>query len=221
MSNVAGLVCEGQTDAPILRALLQATWPHLEVRTLQPELDETDRAKGPAGWSEVKAWCERNAAALEEVLNPYVGDPIDLLLIAVDVDIAVQAGIEDPPREVGAYEATRLRETMRAWLRADGRRALPPALVLSTPTMAIEAWIIAALYPREHHPEQIQEPAEWLVGRVLRRSPMDGRPWKELHVYRSLAPRIAANVHRVRQKCGDADRTLREVEQRRHAVERA
>lgn len=54
--RVAAIVCEGQTDVPILRAALQEVWPGLDdIRCLQPELDESDRAKGPAGWSLVKA----------------------------------------------------------------------------------------------------------------------------------------------------------------------
>src|SRR5947209_692648 len=103
--RVAALVCEGQTDVPILRAALQAVWPELEeVLCLQPELDETERAKGAAGWCQVRAWCEAHAGHLEEVLDPDLGERIDLLVVAVDVDIAIEAGITDPPHGVGLYE---------------------------------------------------------------------------------------------------------------------
>jgi hypothetical protein len=72
---------------PILRAVLQEVWPQLDdIRCLQPELDESDRAKGPAGWSQVKAWCEANASNLDDILDPVLGDPIDLLVIAIDMD---------------------------------------------------------------------------------------------------------------------------------------
>ena len=191
-ARVAALVCEGQTDVPILRAMIEEVWPEVEdVRCLQPELDETDRAKGPAGWSQVETWCKANAGRLDEVLDPDVGDRIDLLLIAIDVDIAVAARIADPPRRVGLYETTRLRDTMKGWLEATPGARLPGAVLLSTPVTAIEAWIIAALFPREAGPERIGDPAKWLVTKKkLRVSPNSGKPWKELYRYREFAPTV-------------------------------
>lgn len=216
-ARIAALVCEGQTDVPILRAALQTVWPELEdVRCLQPELDETDRAKGPAGWSQVKAWCQAHAGSLDEVLDPDVGDRIDLLVIAIDVDIAIEAGIADPPKRIGNYETKRLRDTMTGWLQTDQRRNLPAAVVLSTPVMAIEAWIIAALFRDEKAPERLDDPAGWLVAKgKLRHSPNDGKPWKELHLYRDFAVIVANSLTRVRSACDEAERTLRAVDQRR------
>lgn len=216
-SRVAALVCEGQTDVPILRAMIQEAWPEVDdVRCLQPELDEMDRAKGPAGWSQVKTWCETHAGRLDELLAPDLGDSIDLLLVAIDVDIAIAAGIADPPREVGRYETTRLRTTMAGWLKAGGQARLPREIVLSSPVMAIEAWIVAALFPRQSSPENISDPAAWLVERKkLRRSPRDGKPWKELHLYRGFASKVATKLTRVRKVCAEAERTIRSVEQLR------
>jgi hypothetical protein len=197
--------------------MIQEVWPEVEdVRCLQPELDETDRAKGPAGWSQVKTWCEAHAGRLEEVLDPDLGDPIDLLLVAIDVDIAVAAKIVNPTTDVGLYETARLRATMQGWLRTKARAGVPRALVLSSPVMAIEAWIIAALFPKERSPETIGDPATWLVQRrKLRLSPSDGKPWKELHLYRRFAPTVAKKLGRVRKLCVEAERTLHAVEQRR------
>jgi hypothetical protein len=220
--RIAALVCEGQTDVPILRALLQEVWPELEeVRCLQPELDETDRAKGPSGWTHVKAWCEAHADDLGEVLDPDVGDRIDLLVIAIDVDIALAAKIADPPRAVGLYETKRLRDTMGGWLVAAKRKGLPAGVILSTPVMAVEAWIVAALFPKENAPEAIHDPASWLVARgKLRLGKTDGKPWKELHRYRDFAATVAHRVQRVRSKCVEAHRTLLAVEQRRSDLSR-
>jgi len=219
--RVAALVCEGQTDIPIFRAAIQEVWPGLEeVRCLQPEVDEMDRAKRPAGWTQVKAWCQEHAGDLEEVLDPDIGDRIDLLVIAMDVDIAIQAGIADPPVDVGAYESSRLRDTLASWLRTQTRTHIPSAVVFSTPVMAIEAWIIAALFPKQKAPEQIVDPAAWLVTKAkLRTSALDGKPWKELHKYKAFAPVVASKLKRVRQVCSEAERTLHLVEQRRAQVE--
>lgn len=222
-ARIAGLVCEGQTDVPILREVVQTLWPEIEeVRSLQPQLDDTGRATAPAGWTQVRSWCQQNAPSLGEVLDPDLGDPIDLLVIAIDVDIAIHAGIADPPQNVGIYETTRLSTTMGRWLKTGTRRKLPAAVVLSTPVMAIEAWIIAALFPKERSPETIVDPAQWLVDKnKLRLSPNDNMPWKELYRYRSFAPIVAAKLSKVRQACVEADRTCRLVEERRDALNEA
>jgi hypothetical protein len=219
--RVAALVCEGQTDVPVLREIILELWPSIdEVLTLQPELDESGRGKGRAGWSEVKAWCELHAEDLEDVLLPDVGFPIDLLLIAIDVDIAVAAGIADPPQAVGTYETPRLRDVMRGWLLTDTRKRLPAVVVFSTPVMAIEAWVLAALFPKSVALENVKDPAAALVTKKkLRLSPTTGTPWKELVLYRRFAKKVAENLPRVRKKCSEANRTCGEIEQVRDAAE--
>lgn len=220
-ARVAAIVCEGQTDVQILRAVIQQVWPEVEdVRCLQPELDEMERSCGPAGWNQVKCWCESYAGHLGDVINPELGDPIDLLLIAIDVDIAIAAGIADPPTKVGTYETIRLRHTIERWLKSHPSQKLPPTLVLSTPVMAIEAWIIAALFPKESAPERVRDPAAFLARRKkLRSSPDDGKPWKELHRYRGFATAIAKKLSRVRKACTEAERTAAGVEACRDRTE--
>ncbi len=219
-ARIAALVCEGQTDVPVLRGIIQELWPEIEeVRCLQPELDEMDRAKGPAGWTQVRAWCESHAGRLAEVIDPDVGDRIDLLLVAMDVDIAVAAGIANPPHGVGVYETTRLRSTMTQWLKPPGGSKLPAALILSSPVMAVEAWVIAALFPRQAKPENIKDPAQWLAEKgKLRRSPKHRKPWKELHVYQGFAATVVSKLGRVRKACVEAERTAAEIEKRRAGV---
>ena len=216
----AAVVCEGQTDVPIFREIIQELWPSVtEVSSLQPELDATGRATGPAGWTQVQAWCEQHANDLEDVLQPDVGFPPDLLLIAIDVDIAVEAGITDPPKSVGNYESSRLRDTMRSWLQTKDRRRVPDVVVFSTPVRAIEAWVIAALFSKRKAPEAIADPAQGLVNKnKLRASPRDGKPWKELHVYKQFSKSVAGALSRVRKKCPEAERTCGEIERVRDAA---
>jgi hypothetical protein len=147
------------------------------------------------------------------VLDPDLGDPIDLLLVAIDVDIAVAAGMADPPRNVGPYETKRLRATVESWLMAGTRGKAPNAVVVSTPAMAIEAWIIAAIFRKERSPENITNPAAFLVDKGrLRESPRDGKPWKELRLYRDFAPIVARRLKQVRKGCAEAERTALAVE---------
>ena len=168
------------------------------------------------GQTDVKAWCEAHASDLDKVLDPDVGDRIDLLVIAIDVDIAIEAKIADPPKGIGAYETKRLRRVIAGWLGGE----VPPAVVCSTPVMAIEAWVIAALFRKQTAPESIGDPAAWLLEKKkLRVSPRTGGPWKELHIYRDFAPLVAKQLKRVRRVCSEAERTLHAVEQRRETLE--
>lgn len=219
--RVAAVVCEGQTDVPVFRAIIQQVWPSVEqVLSLQPELDELGRARGPTGWSEVRSWCHQHAHDLRDVLDLPVGEAIDLLLIAMDLDIAIAAGIADSPRQTGSYECKRLRDAMVRWMNAGSRRHLPGQVVLSTPVMAIEAWVIAALFRQQRAPEAMLHPAEFLVSkRKLRRSPKDNKPWKELHLYQDFGQRVAHNVTRVRRACPEAERTCHAIEERRTSAE--
>src|SRR5262245_57312756 len=124
--RIAALVCEGQTDVPILKEIIRKTWPEIdEVRCLQPELDAMGRDHGRGGWTSVRDWCEANAGRLDELVTPDIGDPMSLVLIALDMDIAIQAGLANPPKQVGNYETKRLRSTIRGWLKTAKATNLP------------------------------------------------------------------------------------------------
>ncbi len=223
-SRVAGIVCEGHTDVPILEAIVSKLWPEIDdVRVLQPQLDALGKVNrtGRSGWSEVRAWCEQNASRLDEIIYPDVGDTLDLLLIVVDLDIAIEAKIADPPKVLGSYATKRLCDTIKGWLRFPGRTKLPPEVVIAIPAMSIETWIIAALFKTELSPESIADPAGLLVERKkLQVSPRGGKPWKYLPRYREeFSARVATRLNAVRKVCPEAERTSRKIEQRRDLVE--
>ena len=215
--RVAALVCEGQSDAPILRAVLEELWPGIEVRTLQPLLDEAGKtaAGARAGWTAVRSWCAENR--LSDLEDPLVGARFDVIVIAIDADIALEANVVERPTPARPYDAAALCRTVRSWLSTP----VPPSVVIALPAMAIEAWVIAALYPGEKRPEDIANPAQYLVERdVLWASPADGKPMKYMPSYRQkFGPAVAKRLKRVRKTCGEAERTCRKIERRRAAVE--
>jgi len=218
--SVMGVVCEGQTDVPILRAVLQELWPGIEVRVLQPELDQLGKSipNQPSGWTAVREWCEQNPD-LNDITNPLVGDRIDLLLIALDVDIALGAGLGPRQTPARAYDTSALCRVVKGWLQAPVPRGL---VVIAIPAMAIEAWVIAAVFPREQRPESIRDPAQYLVDRrKLRSSPRDQKPWKELWKYNEFATQVARKLARVRSRCTEANRVCNTIEERRRAFENA
>ena len=212
---IAGVVCEGHSDFAILREVIFKLWPETEqVLLLQPILDQLGHAQGASGASGVVAWCTRNAGDLDSVIDPGVGPRLDLLVIALDADAAIDAGIEDPPTNPSAYDASRLCAKIRGWL-----GALPPQLVIAIPAMAIEAWIIGARFKSPANPERIAKPAHHLVARKL--LSLDTRPKRQHKVvkppdrYRTFAAEIASRWSRVARRCGEAKRFERKVLQAR------
>jgi hypothetical protein len=111
-----------------------------------------------------------------------------------------ESRIVNPPQQVGLYETKRLRDTILGWLTTSARAKVPAAVLVSTPVMAIEAWIIAALFPKENDPEAIVDPAVWLANKKScdRARPTDG-PGKSCTA-------IETRSHRGRQPAGEGQK---------------
>jgi hypothetical protein len=225
--RVAGLVWEGATDVLIFERIIREVWPEIEdVLRLHPELDELDRARGSSGWTGVERWCTTHADKLSSVIDPGIGPPLDLLVVALDADVAALAGIEDPPARGSAYDTTRLCDTIKRWLTTPTRSTLPRELVIAIPAMATEAWAIAGLYPRARQPERVDAPAQYLVERGKLEWDPDprrrarGKVRKDPARYRAIAHAIAKQLARVRSSCPEAERLCAKLERARDRARR-
>lgn len=206
---VVGFVCEGATDVVVLRRVVAEVLGPIESRTLQPSTDELDRTSPGAatGWSEVRAWCER-VSDLDDYFDPPVGEPIDILVIAIDLDIAVRAGVQKAPSNLKAYDAKALCDVVKSWLPSP----LPGRLVIVIPVKSIEAWILAALFSKRKMPPQLEEdPATVLVDKKKIEMGNNG-PWKRASEYLGFAEAVAAKLKRVRSACSEADRFAKKIE---------
>jgi hypothetical protein len=202
--------------------MVRRTWPSVElILRLQPETDDVGKPRAGArtGWTAVRAWCEANASRLTDIIRPGIGEDLDLLIIALDADIAVAAGITDPPVRGTAYDTKRLCDTVKRWLLPRGRRALPPEVVIAIPAMSTEAWILAALFKDETRPEACRHPMERLAARKRLRRNVQGRPAKDLATYEKLADVVGVQLGRVRRRCKEAERLCAKIEARREFVE--
>lgn len=207
-SFVVGFVCEGSTDIVVLRRIVEAILGDIDPLALQPETDALDRqvVGTPAGWSEVRAWCER-VKSLDDYFDPDVGEPLDLLVIAVDLDIAIRAGITKQPQNLGAYDASELCKIIKSWLPAP----LSGRVVIAIPVMAIEAWVLAAAFRQLRNLELIVDPAAVLVDKGKIEMGRNG-PWKRVREYRGFAESVANRLKHVRKACGEADRFVAKLE---------
>ncbi len=95
---VIGTVVEGSTDTLVLITIIEHLYPGSHrYLDLQPSNTHAERGNG-CGKRRPRAWCEetwqRNGSNLEIILCRD-RDPIDLLVIAVDADIATEADLQD------------------------------------------------------------------------------------------------------------------------------
>jgi len=203
---VVGFVCEGSTDVVILRRVVEETVGDIDARALRPLTDELDRQTPgtAAGWSEVKSWCER-LESFDELFEPDVGDPLDLLVIAIDLDIAIRAGLTKSPENLDAYDAAGLCKLIKGWL--PGK--IPGNVVIAIPVMSTEAWVLSALF-KTARPERVKSPAEELVKRKKIEQGRNG-PWKRAVEYRVFASAIANKLKKVCTECSEADRFVKKL----------
>ncbi|NOU31897.1 MAG: hypothetical protein HOO96_28670 [Polyangiaceae bacterium] len=186
----------------ILREIAQSVLGEIDCRPLQPLVDELDRQVpgGKSGWTEVRAWCQR-VEQFSDYFDPLVGDPFDALLICMDLDIAIRAGIQKAPENLASYDATALCSVVKTWLPAP----IHKHVIIAIPVMSTEAWIVAALFPKEKRPEHVLDPAQMLVKKGKIEQGKAG-PWKRSKEYRVFSKVVVDRLSRVRDECHEANR---------------
>jgi hypothetical protein len=229
---IIGTVVEGPTDALVLITVIGRLYPgRHRYLDLQPSNTYVERGNG---WKGVRAWCketwQRRGSSLETLLSAETGDPMDLLVIVVDADIANEADLQDdglgePVAEVArpcppiAATVAQLERVILRWLQRDGD-ALPPQVLIAIPAQDMENWTFAALFSedrlckdegyecyhsgasRDRHPGYRLTLRRY--GKLLKR---DGTTIKKSQAqYRRLLPKIAENWPRVCEICTQAQR---------------
>ena len=157
-------VVEGKTDALVLQAILDSILRNtaFEFHTLQPEgsaaFGTSPSSRTGAGWGGVYRWCRQSAAEGDgSVSGSSVLSKHDLLIIQVDADVAGKtyssASIQDAPsQDLPCIQpcpppngtTDKLRTVIIGWL---GECQCPSQVVLCTPSLNIEAWVVAAVWP--------------------------------------------------------------------------
>lgn len=160
------LVAEGITDYEVLNAAIESMLGgrSFVLALLQPEGSIAFSGGGNAGsfgggWKGVYRWCLQATLRSGGKLS---GDPLflgyDLLLLHLDADVAG----EDPadslaPELVGVLPCEQscpppsattdaLRKVILSWV---GEAKTPPKTVLCTPSKSTEAWVMAAIFPKD------------------------------------------------------------------------
>jgi hypothetical protein len=203
-----GLVAEGPSDWMALEELIRTVASDVEFLHIRPDM--TLVSKSPHGWTGVRAWCREMGPLLETFLTGITGLPLDLIVIHVDCSMAHNLGISHPCPPADATSNALRQAVTRDWL---GRDPLPDFVVLATPSLSTEAWIVAALDP----PYQGRVPLECdlNVERELHRRRLlplkDGEVKKPAFKYQPLAKQMAQKIGEVCAACPEAARVRTEI----------
>lgn len=157
-------VAEGPTDVIVLRAVVEAVLDDVdfEFHTVQPEgsvaFGGAAGGNTGVGWVGVYRWSRQS---VDEGGGSVSGSAVfahhDVLIVQIDADVAAKTyatgSITDAPREdlpcrrpcPPARDTTdALRAVVLNWL---GEASPPTNLVMCTPSMNMEAWVVASLWP--------------------------------------------------------------------------
>ncbi|GBC63675.1 hypothetical protein DENIS_4673 [Desulfonema ishimotonii] len=226
---IIGTIVEGTTDRIVLKSVLNALIPgNHRFLALQP-VSPPERSNG---WKGVRSWCRQIAeeSSLEEILSGETGDPIDLLVIHVDADIADKRGLQDGNekktpevmRPCPPISATirQIEHVIRKWLNRD---ELPEKVVLAIPSQDTENWTFAALFPEDpicirddyecikngHH-RPVHKLSLRKYGKYFKRKGNEIK--KSKRAYDKLAPVIAENWETVCNICSLAQQFTQDIE---------
>lgn len=212
---IVGVVVEGNRDFPLFRAIIAEICPGVErVQVIHPPTDElavgSPGAIHVTGWTGIRRWCQRFGPILTEYMQDY-GDPLGLLVIAIDATVAHNPAIDlERPCPPASDTTDALRSRVAEWL---GNQP-PGDVVIVIPSKTADAWVCAAVVGGLADLECEPEPLELLrsvplnqLGFKLKRD-SNGKvkkPAARQYGYH-LAPKVADRFGQVRAICGEADR---------------
>jgi len=214
---VVKLVCEGDTDIPILSSIIESMADEdLLFDCIQPErpLGRPDLyGELGSGWEGVRRWCERQCQRFGSLAAAMAQPPLSdatVLVIHVDADIATHPNVdcerECPP---ASDTADALRDVVVGW---GAEETVPERVVLCVPSKATDAWVLVALYPDDRlaRPDiECRPKPETLLKQRSEKLVSGSR--KHPEAYKAVAPRVAQAWGRVTSICTQAARFETEI----------
>ncbi|MEH3099807.1 hypothetical protein [Sphingomonas adhaesiva] len=167
MSIRVGLICEGSHDFLVLREIVGQIIREFgevveRVDCIQPEMSATFQV-GTGGWSQVKAWCERDGG---QWYRRFLDKPIfatspsyDLLVIHLDGDVVEHC--THPPLANMNLQGMAVQEIVDALKAAILNHWLSPdpsyvqRIVACVPVRHLEAWLASVVGPAVPNLEEV------------------------------------------------------------------
>ncbi len=224
MSKIkVGFVTEGPTDKPVLEQIVKTIYPDysIEIQSFFPEKTSAIQTRG---WGGVKVWCEE----FRKLLNSLMSfNNIDILIILVDQDIAVQLFNNcknENPNSFGAqnFPTANTPVNIGIWIRKiiekdwlDNPQISDCCLVYCTPAQAIETWIWASIMLDVHvffdsTIERIKKPEKFLPLKKYKSGKKEGQPKKTRKQFEELSKNIPRDwrLIRILSQAGAFSKTL-------------
>jgi hypothetical protein len=220
---------EGDTDLIMLKAAVSSLLAGREFvpTLLQPQDSEILQpavAPTPGGWPGVYRWCQQTSSRVNGRLRE---DPLfqnhDLLVLQLDADVAgttyARGHIQDPIQDLPCDEpcpppdatTNLLRQVLLRWMH---EHDAPPRTVLCTPSKALEAWVLVALYPNDRVVKsggvECKESPENLLSAKPAAERLVRHGKKVVEKYEDRAQDFANAWPQVRVVCSEAERFSRE-----------
>jgi hypothetical protein len=210
------VVAEGITDFIVIEAVLgQICGRDVLVNMIVPEVPFGQAIPPEGSWTRVRTWCQEYMSDLGGLGKRMAVLPlrsVTALVIHVDADIAAHGELHCEklcPPACATVDA--LRAVVLGWA---GEKQVPDRVVVCIPSKAIEAWVLAALYPTDKvvgpglecrkHPEASlkQKPEKLVSGKENH---------KDVEAYRREALRIATQWHLAHGPCPHAKKFHDEI----------
>lgn len=210
---VVGLLAEGPTDAMVIEAVVANIRPDVRIIPLLPEMDAsgimaaTPNSHG-YGWTGVRSYCASIRDGLEEFLRSITSEPLDGLLVHVDCSMAHNVGLQHPCPQAMTTATALSNLVQTTWLQLRGPLS---NFIVVTPSMEIEAWVVAALglqrrspAPLECDPDITMELVHAKILKMKRDRHGVQAPKKAQRTYVDMKPRIAAGTPAIVSQCTTA-----------------
>ena len=200
-----GVVSEGISDFLVLQEVMRQVRPDAEFVHLHPI--DTASLLG-WGWTGVRAWCQRFGPELDLLMAEFPGGPLQLLVIHLDCSMAYHVEAHRPCPPAAATAEALLAIVEEQWLQRMPRH---PAVVIATPAMTTDTWVVATLDPCpvdlamiecDHKIETYLLNDIW--GSIRRLRSKDGKVKKSRTAYQSFAALVGTNMDRVITRCPQA-----------------
>ena len=163
-----GLAAEGITDYHVIESIIESVLGErsFDLKLLQPEDSVAFMGSGAAGalgggWRGVYKWCLQASSDFERISEGPALVNLDLLIIHLDADVAKEDPANNPIAPIPALRGKlpcaqpcpsarattdALRAVILSWL---GETSTPAQIVLCTPSMNTEAWVMQLLCPND------------------------------------------------------------------------
>ena len=202
------IACEGRTDFVLLEQLVLAVFGPCDITPLVPLRDALDdtRWSPQAGWTQVKAWCER--LGVQGIADEMAMGTIDVIVVHVDGDMCGREG--HPATRAGL--CVHIKQT---WM---GDPTPPPGVVICIPASATDTWLAAALDAAIATPalEADPDPLSHLVrsGVLKPAPPGETTPRKNQYAYQQRASVLRNRAAALRPALTELDRFMGKLEAR-------